>query len=272
MNRQTRHPEAAAPAAPAPAEPAAGGRRRAGFTLMELLVIIGIIGLSLGVILPSVYAIVGTKSEAQAEAVMSAALRAARGTAIEAQTYALLHVQPDLEYKRCYAAVFKFYGGGYNKFRPVEGYRPWQMPKNTAFGQVTSEYVLPGAGSDMDTYNSAALTDADQDVSDRKLLDFATFNVVFAPNGSLAEFVNGDVPVLETLNVSLFAPPEGQEEEKLWRNWNDDGVLLDEKGIRMMTVFNYEILRAIEDRAAELNENGRFLAVNPYTGQLIPYE
>lgn len=246
--------------------PAASRRRSRAFTLTELLVVISIIALSLGIVLPSVFALMGTGAEMQAIASMSAALRAARGHAIETHSHTLLHVQPKHDTEECYAAVLGYRGEGHNDFWPVAGYRPWQMPKETAFGQVTAEYL--NAAADMDEYDSDALTDADEAVSDMKLLNFATFNVMFAPNGSVAEFVDGSPPALHTEDVSLFDPPDGREDEKLWKTQNE-GVLLNEEGVRVMTVFNYPRLKMVEDRAAELNETGRFLVVNPYTGQLI---
>ena len=92
MNRKTQNRTGAGftPGGP----PAARRRRSRAFTMAELLVVIGIIALSLGVVLPSVFALIGTGAEMQAVASMSAALRAARGHAIETHSYALLHVQP----------------------------------------------------------------------------------------------------------------------------------------------------------------------------------
>lgn len=253
-------------------------RMRAGFTLAELLVVVGIIVVSLSIVLPTVRALFSAGAETQAIASMSAALGAARGLAIEHSAYTLVHHQPSVEFKdnkwyvdrKCYAGVFKYVGtsaaGG---FEPAAGYRPWQMPKDIGFGQVTPGYII--IETDMaDDYDNDALD------GDRELLDFCTFNVVFAPNGSLTESVHGKVPQFVTANVPLFDPPEDAEGRKLWdqKLWESDPdqVTINEKGIGTMTVFNHERLKLVSDRAAELNQNGRFLIVNPYTGQLLPSE
>jgi prepilin-type N-terminal cleavage/methylation domain-containing protein len=245
-------------------------RRRAGFTLAELLVVIGVIVVSLSIVLPTVHALFTAGAETQAIAAMSAALGAARGCAIEQKTYALLHVQPHWKDEKCYAAVFKYDSTKDPPgFVPPLGYRPWQMPGGIAFGEVTARYI---------TVDTDMMDDYDNDVlyEDGEPRNFCTFNVVFAPNGSLTEYVHGKVPQFLIANAPLFEPPEDKDGRKLWDqklwDWDPDNVSINEKGIRMMTVFDYERLKLVPNRADELNESGRFLVVNPYTGQLLPSE
>ena len=66
-------------------------RKATAFTLAELLVVIGVIALALGMVVPSLHALFDARTDREAEGTLGGMLILARGTAIENQTYALLH-------------------------------------------------------------------------------------------------------------------------------------------------------------------------------------
>ncbi len=225
-----------------------------------MLVVISIISLALTIALPSVIGLFTAGADTQARNVIGSMMGAARGVAIENQSYALVHVQMGTDGK-CWAAVMK---GGYEDhdsnpmtpdsivFRPVDGFPPRQMPGDMAFGEITSGYVTSS------TYGPTVNTD---------LTGFTTFNVIFGPDGSLATLVNGAAPVIDT-NALCFC---GVGKQQIWDPPPPGGTgpALNEAGIRAMTAFHYKTLVSVSSRSGWLNTNGQFLCINQYTGKLL---
>ena len=219
--------------------------RQRGFTLVEILVVISVIALVLSITLPSVIGLFTAGSDLQARNVISGMLGAARGEAIENQSYALVHVQIDADGDKCWAAVMK-YDSTTGKFVPVSGFPPQQMPADMAFGEISTDYVS-GSG-----YRSEVNSD---------LKGFTTFNVIFGPDGSLATTLPGGDPVIDT-TAACFA---GTDKQKIW----NPGDVEVEAGVRAITAFHYRTLEAMPNRQGWLEKNGQFLCVNPYTGKLL---
>ena len=251
----------------------------AAFTLTELLVVLGIIVLVMGIVLPSIIPLLASGTASQVRAVVSALLGAARGMAIERQSYALVHFQmsPDEE---CWAAVLIYDNRQRNadgtdnptfrKFIPAEGYKPRKMPGGIALAEVSS-FCLSRDGHFMRLFDLPP----DSGIPNRL---FTTFNVVFGPDGSLAELVpdtdgNLVVPNIDTDSL-LFA---GTADQKIWEPYPG---MLNEQGVRMMVAFNYKELRSLKSgqyydnstREHYLDHNGQVFVINPYTGQLLPSE
>ncbi len=224
--------------------------RGRGFTLIELLVVISIIALAISVVLPPVAAMFTTASDTQSRGIISAMLGAARGLAVENQSYCLLHVQIGTD-GACWVAVMR-YDSETGLFVPSEGYSPRQMPGGIAFGEISSKFVQGG------DYISDALD------SDEELRDFTTFNVIFTSSGALAP--SDYTPQIDT-DVKIFGGDGATSEQQIWDTPAD--LTINEPTIRAMTIFPYRTLEAVNDRGAWLNENGQFLCINPYTGKLI---
>ncbi len=247
-------------------------RRRASrkgccaFTLAELLVVISVIALVLTITLPGVIGLFTAGSDLQARNVIGSMMGAARGVAVENQSYALVHVQMGTDGK-CWAAVMQ---GEYEDhdnspvtsekvvFRPVSGFPPQQMPSDMAFGEISTTYVSGG------TY-TATMND------ETGLANFTTFNVIFGPDGSLATLVN-DV-VIET-NVKIFGAGITDAKQQIWNGTGPSpggtGPTLNEDGVRAITAFHYKALSVLgSGRSGWLEKNGQFLCINQYTGKLL---
>jgi len=225
--------------------------RRPAFTLVEIVITIGVLVLVATIAMPSVVAIINAGSDNQAYNLLSAQLKGARALAIESQNYTALHVQmadPATGYEDvCFATIMVLNAAG-DKFIPADGFGPRRMPGNIAFGNLDG--VLGGS-----PYGP---------ISD--LTDFTTFTVVFNPSGQAVKQVKGGNVELDPNHV-IFTGGSGV---KLW----DAADAPDELAATALTLFDYREIkpRGPAERAAYLNANGQILAVNVFTGQLLPRE
>ena len=259
--------------------------RRAGFSLIELMVVIGLILLISGAALPSIITIFNAGAEAQAYNLLTAQLTAARALAIQKATYTAVHVQradsastdPNDDYLNhmtdtFYSAVMIYAdpdeddGDPNRYFELAEGFTPRKLPGAAAFGEIDA--AAPG-------YKSLAQP---------SLEDFTTLSIIFSPNGSVVRNVGGADIVFLTTDV--FDPPDPifendltatpPTETKLWDPGlaNDDGAggSTGEPGTTAVVIFDFPTLRAVPmgtARANYLNQNARLVPVNIHTGQLF---
>jgi len=228
--------------------------RRPAFTLVEIVITIGVLVLVATIAMPSVVAIINAGSDNQAYNLLSAQLKGARALAIESQNYTALHVQmadPATGYEDvCFATIMVLNAAG-DKFIPADGFGPRRMPGNIAFGDLHD--VLTGPAEN--PYGNISNLD-----------DFTTFTVVFNPAGQAVKQVKGGDVVLDTTHA-IFTGGSGV---KLW----DAADAPDELAATALTLFDYREIkpRSPADRATYLNANGQILAVNVFTGQLLPRE
>lgn len=251
----------------------AGSRRgplRRAFTLMELLVVIGVIALIAAVVVPSISSVFTAGADAQAFNLMTGQVSAARSEAVQSGTFAGLHVQladatanPSLM-GTCYTSIFLYQppnppGIPQGRFLPARGYLPRRMPGHVAFGEISPTFLDPSTGDfRAGTMNSAP-----------GFADFTSFTVVFSATGT-AVMTMADVGnvVLETTN-DLFAG-----NKKLWNPGaaNDSGP--GEPPVTAMTIFDATEVSKItlsgSDPATHLNQNKQLLPLNVHTGQFFP--
>ena len=163
-----------------PRDRRAGSPRRAGFTLVEMLVVITVIVLAMGIALPTVVELVTSGAQEQAYNVLAAQLASARALAIRDATYAGVHVQPadqrrvadgELPANTMYASVVRYRRDYENPkdsyFDIPDGFDPTPLPGQTAFGEISDDFVTPDG-----TYRNGAF-DGDRDVE-----DFTTYDIL----------------------------------------------------------------------------------------------
>ncbi len=236
-----------------------------GFTLVEMLVVLGMITLIAAVALPGMTSILTSGAEEQAYNMILAQLAAARAQAVTDYNYVGVHFQrrytpagghdssavglKDVEF--WYARVK--YNMSTGVFHGIEGAQPDRLPQTMAVGEVMSS-------------NSYSLAESDFD-------DFTSFTVVFSPSGSAVRRVagGGSGKILFEGTDPLFVAT-GNPPVQLW----DPGVANEggngERGATAMVLFNYADLRGAENYTTYLNENTQVLAVNAHTGQLFGRE
>ena len=244
-----------------PTQPAS--RRAPAFTLIELIIVIGIIGVVLSIAVPTIGRVFTAGADAQAHNIMSAQLTVARAQAMRRGSYVGVHVQMadpvanlDLA-DACFVATL-VYDYRQKKFNPDPDVLPQRIPGNMAFGELTSDFVDANGN-----YKS---------MDDTALGDFTTFTVVFSSAGALVRQVNGQKVKLDSTDDTLYA--KGGQSKGVWST----NLVEEELATTAMAIFDYSKLARTDadgdgdvdgsDRAKYLDLNGQFLTINVYTGQL----
>jgi len=242
--------------------------RRRGFTLLEMMVVIAMIGIAVGLALPSVMGLFNAGADAQAYNLLAAQLTTARAMAIRNHTYGGVHVQladgkdnsgnllrPDLA-EACFSAIV-LYDRKMQRFQ-VQG-QPQRVPGSYAFGQVSGDTVSSGNQWSGGAGTAATLT---------------TFTVVFAPSGSATKMVEGK-PVVFDANDPLFYNSTAYTvagNTKLWQLPHNTAGTDAKYGVLAVTMFDYTEYLTSTNKTEYLNDRGQFLPLNAHTGQLFPRE
>lgn len=226
--------------------------RQAGFTLVELIIVIGMMVMLAGIALPSVAQLFRGGAFPRARNVLSTQLAMARAIAVRHRGYAGVHVQPadavgDDELRNTVWSAIVVDLDGDGEFTQRDGDEAARLPGHVGFGALGTPDVLDG-----DSYDAAGLSDAG-------LEDFAGFTIVFSPTGRLVTQVEGHDITFDA------AAPAFSGDSRIWTRPAGEG------GAQALTVFDYAQLRVLSpaDRAEALNEAGMYIGLNPYNGQLL---
>jgi prepilin-type N-terminal cleavage/methylation domain-containing protein len=281
---------------------AAGARRLAGFTLLEMMVVIGLVALMASMALPSIVALFNSGADAQAYNLISAQFTASRAKAVLSSTYAGVHVQladalnetadplrqPDALLRPelagvCFSGMI-VYDSEKRWFDLIPGMAPQRIPGNVAFGYASQEVTGTKLVNNIPvTYRlEATIGDSASSLFEgaaaENMAKFTTFSVIFNPLGAVTRFANGDPirfndqsPIFNdvaTLDMARFGS------KRLWRmtNANDplNNYVQDRYGATAITMFDVAEYTSAGDnkKVAYLNENAQLLPLNVHTGQL----
>jgi prepilin-type N-terminal cleavage/methylation domain-containing protein len=282
-----------------PWDPWRGARRLAGFTLLEMMVVIGLVALMASMALPSIVALFNSGADAQAYNLISAQFTAARAKAVLSSTYAGVHGQmadalnetadplrqPDAPLRPelanvCFSGLISYYPANY--FAPstpacfdlIPGMSPQRIPGNVAFGYA-SEMVTAPAGvlrpGTLDATIGDSASSLFEGAAAGNITKFTTFSVIFNPLGAVTRFINGD-PIHFNDQSPAFVDADPTYvarfgSKRLWRLANTDYVQ-DRYGATAITMFDVSEYMAASSKVAYLNENAQLLPLNVHTGQL----
>ena len=237
-----------------------------GFTLFELLIVVGIIIMVLSVTLPSIISMLSSGSDAQAYNLLSGQLMAARAEAIESETHVAVHLQTSHQLAinadddlatACFSAVTWIdpKNPGASLFTLADGYGSIRMPGTMAFGEISATFVSGSTFQLNATGTAEGLT-----LGQGGLSDFTALSVVFNPRGEVVRRFNNDV-------INFHTDIAGSGVNDLWLNTNANG----EEGVSSVVLFDYGEVVALTDAASQmtyLNKSNDFLFVYTYTGRL----
>jgi prepilin-type N-terminal cleavage/methylation domain-containing protein len=272
---------------------AAGANRPRGFTLLEMMVVIGLVALMASMALPSIIALFNSGADAQAYNLASAQLSAARAKAVVSSTYAGVHFQfadaldatgvallrPELS-GVCFSGMIS-YDSEKRSFDLMPGMAPQRIPGNIAFGYASPEVTgtnRAGVACRLDATigdNEASPFDAGGTGVAGDVSKFTTFSVIFNPFGAVTRFVNGD-PIRFNEQSAVFYDDPAVDvvrfgSERLWRmtTVNDQSnYVQDRYGATAITMFDIAKYTSASNKVDFLKENAQLLPLNVHTGQL----
>ncbi|MFP4139807.1 MAG: Tfp pilus assembly protein FimT/FimU [Phycisphaerae bacterium] len=241
---------------------------RGAFTMVEMMVVLGVIVLAAGIALPSISALLSAGADKQSYNLISAQIRAARSLAMRNGTYAGVHIQmadadrnPDLE-GVCFTSLVMLESMDTSQanFDIAPESKPERVPGNLAFGDLSNEKSQIFAGGD-----------GEFDYKSPK--SFTTMTIVFSPNGRLVRSVQGREIRLSP--GSDLVTSSGAR-TRLWttnRTSPDAGGTQDaEYGTAAICMFNYKQFDSANDKGNYINRNAILLPINIHTGQLFPLD
>jgi prepilin-type N-terminal cleavage/methylation domain-containing protein len=252
-----------------------------GFSLIEMLVVIGIIAVLVGLTIPAINALQKSYDSTGADSMISAALATARTLAISNHNYAGVRFQKawkstDDPNKADQYMIFIIYtepkkmGNLTDAFCAVEGYKPIKLPANIGV-------------MDMKLGDTANIV-SDVNINESKeLIDTTTFSIVFSPAGKLVindvqtrnkdgKNYNDNSSTDNVFNIAVnvnngTAMFLQDDYPSLPNGWGLDK----EKSRNKFIIYDRQRFNTLapSQRYSKYLKDLQSIFVNPYTGQLI---
>jgi len=251
-----------------------------GFSLVELLVVLGIIAALAAIAIPSIKAMQKSFDSTGAESMISTALSAARTIAISQQRYAGVRFQkayvadgneiPNADQYMIFIINNEDNTTLGDRFIAVEGYKPIKLPANSG----VMDLKVGKAGVDITADSMINNNDA--------LTDTTTFSIIFSPAGKLV------VHDVQTRNKDGKTDSSNDSDDMIF-NTEDNaragkslfmqdyttrtGGLGKEQSKKRFVIYNCEKFKKIDadkrydDYLKSLTSKMRTL--NPYTGEIV---
>ena len=262
--------------------------KQSGLTIVELLVVIGIIAAVVAISLPAINAMQKSFDSTGAESMINAALSTARTLAISRQQYVGVRFQTaydvndvlDEDQYMIFVIHDKDKAVWVCGFVAVEGYKPIKLPSN--IGVIDKTLRTPRSATVIDcsgSYTENSLTSFNT-IATPDIVDTTTFSIVFSPAGKLVlhevRCRNKDGATNNSSKDNVFntksnveaAAPTGMFVEDYQTDIFGLGV---EKSRNKFYIYNRQELRKITnptDRWDYIDKIGA-VYINPYTGGII---
>jgi prepilin-type N-terminal cleavage/methylation domain-containing protein len=249
-----------------------------GFTLIEMMVVIGLVALLASMALPSIVTLMNAGADAQAYNLIAAQLTFARALAIERVSFAGVHCQiadarvgggttgPLLRPKQedvCYSGIVTLD----DVTKQFKGYdSPKPVPGGIGLGQVVS-----AMSGDTATVGASATDPYTGDAGKKEY--FTTFTVVFTASGTVVRSVDGG-KVVYWADDPLFKADTSTTDIAGTRQLWHLGYANNHYGTTALTLFEMRRYAPLlpAERLTYLNQSAQLLPLNAYTGQLYVRE
>jgi type II secretory pathway pseudopilin PulG len=270
---------------------------KTAFSLVEMLVVAGIIAVLIGLTIPAINALQKSYDSTGADSMISAALETARTLAISNHQYAGVRFQKAYNSDANNADQYMIFiifdsneltgsTGWVCGFVAVEGYKPIKLPSNigvmdkmvrTSHSSTTPRHCdqvseHPLAEPNLDDSVAANLDPNDN--YNRNITDISTFSIVFSPAGKLVYHAircgrksTGDDDVFNTRGNIIAKPPTGRF---IQDNHDDFGIGVETSRTKFV-IYDREKFKTMTTGYQRWNYlSGLDVKyINPYTGQLI---
>ncbi len=239
-----------------------------GFTLVEMLVVLTMIGILTAIVLPTMVGLFTAGGDAQAYNALAGQLTAARSLAIQQRTHAGVHAQladTSGRYTKglvntCFTAVVWHDPNDTsnpNRFVLAEGFAPQKLPSSMAFGRVDKTFYDQSAGQ----YTSTVASQPEE---------FTCLTFEFAPSGQLATRRDVTFPSNDP-NHPAFDASQKDTRAYLWDPQVAEAARADPNYAELpnaAVLFDYSEFAALpqDDRPTYLAKYGQLIAINTYTG------
>jgi type II secretory pathway pseudopilin PulG len=261
---------------------------KSGLTVVELLVVIGIIGAVVAISLPALNAMQKSFDSTGAEGMINAALSTARTLAISRQQYFGVRFQTsydpnnvlDEEQYMIFIVLNKEETDWDCGFMAVEGYKPMKLPDNIGvIDKIVRSAHSTGLIKCGGTYTEVSLTESAFNGDKANTVDTTTFSIVFSPAGKLVihevrcrnnDWDGSDKDTVFNTKGNLIGTtsPKGMFVEDYGTEIYGLGI---EKSRNKFYIYDREKLRKItipSDRWDYIKDLP-VLNINPYTGGII---